>query len=132
MAEAKKSRLNAGEYEITLDGKAHTLKPSLAAFNRLAALGPYTDVAQRILSRDAGTLAVVIRHGLGWDDTKSRNLADLMYKTGTHALCEPLYRYFFALFHAGKTVEQVNAEVEAKNAASSDGEGDEGNALTGA
>lgn len=132
---AMKSKLTAGEYEIEIGGKTHTLKPTLAAFTRLAALGSYNDISARIFNRDAGIIAVVIRHGLGWKDAEAKRLSDFMMKAGTHTLWEPCYRYFFALFHAGKTIEEIAAENEAKaaegGAVESDGD-DEGNGLTGA
>ena len=132
---AAKSNLTAGVYQIEIRGKTHILKPTLAAFNRLASQGPYNDVSARILGRDAATIAVVIRHGLGWTDAQSRSMAEMMMKAGTHTLWEPCYRFFFSLFHAGKTMEEV-ADEQAKATADADDkaqdEDAEGNALTGA
>lgn len=137
MAKKVTSRIDAGHYKITMDGKEYTLAPSLAAFNRLAQLGAFDDVRDKILRRDAGTLAVVIRWGLGWKDDQSRRLPELMFKTGLSALWEPCYRFFFALYHDGKTVEEVAEELDARRAAgddtgAADDEDAEGNGLTGA
>jgi len=135
MASKTASRINAGEYKIAMDGKQYTLSPSLAAFNRLAQLGAFDDVRDKIMRRDAGTISVVIRWGLGWKDDQARRLPELMYKTGLSALWEPCYRYFFALYHDGKTVEEVNEELEARRSAGDEpslGQDAEGNELTGA
>ena len=106
--------------------------PSLAAFNRLAQLGAFSEVVPRIIARDTGLIAIIIRHGLGWKDAEAKHLPNLLFKTGTQDLWEPCYNYFFCLFNNGKTAEQLAAENSAKTGDSVESEEDEGNALTGA
>lgn len=127
-----KLKLNSGEYEIKLDGETHVLKPTLAAFNRLAMLGPYDDVYELLRKRDLGTMAVVIRHGLGWNDVQSRNLADKIFRTGTFDLVQPLTQFFFSLFHHGLTMEEFVNEMADRQAKEADTGSEEGNGLTGA
>ncbi|HZH27351.1 MAG TPA: hypothetical protein VEY95_09220 [Azospirillaceae bacterium] len=104
------SAITRGEVAITLAGAEHILKPSLQAFSRLAATGPYRDLLEKLALCDIGTMCFVLRHGLGWTDGQAQKLPDLVFRTGVSPLNAKLSAFVFALFNNGKTPDEFAAE----------------------
>ncbi|HYH39923.1 MAG TPA: hypothetical protein VD860_17005 [Azospirillum sp.] len=127
------SDLNKGEVAFTVDGAEYTLRPSLNAFNRLASgFDNYVKIVEKIATMHAPTMGLVLKLGLGWNDTQAKKLPDLMFRAGIPALIDPLSDYVFRLFNGGKSVDEINAEAASKVEKEAAGAEGEENPLFGA
>lgn len=106
-----KNALNKGEVDIVLAGETRTLKPTLEAFQQIGAGGAYRDLLPRITRCDLGTIAFVIRHGLGLTNEEAKKLPQQIFDTGLPKLAAPVAEFVFRLFNAGKSPEEVEAEA---------------------
>lgn len=118
-----KNALNRGEVEIVLDGEPLTLVPTLQCFQRLAAVSPYRKTLEALEQGDIAAVLIVLQHGLALDDKAVKALPEKLFKTGAIPLRHRLYDFVFMLFNAGKSQDEVLAEIN-KDA-------DQGNAAGG-
>ena len=102
--------MNVGEVEIELDGNKYTLRPSLGAAKKVNASGGFQNVITKLLSYDMDYYVTVISAGLDKRPLSvmvagGPNLEEAIYKTGLHALVNPLALYVSNLANGGKPVD---------------------------
>lgn len=104
------SKISRGEVALTLAGTAHTLKPTLACYQKLATqYENYGVLLNKIASGNVPAIMFVIRHGLGFNDQQAKKLSGLLMDTGISAVTDPLSDFVYRLFNGGKSVDEVIA-----------------------
>lgn len=88
-----------GEVDVTLDGKAETLKSTLKAAKAVNAHGGFMNVLGRLGAMDQDFYVLVVSAGL---DKKPSAVEDAVYKTGLTNLTSELTDYVMLLTNGGK------------------------------
>ena len=124
------SDLQKGEVVIVLGGAAHTLKPSLDAFSRLAArFETHAKLHEKLMAGDVSAMITVLRHGLKMSDSAAKALPNMIFQCGVHALIDPLVDYVFKLFNGGLSAEEWLSRQNSGDVAEAGGGGDAENPL---
>lgn len=87
------------EVEITLNGKAETLRPSLGAAKRVNAMGGFMNVHSRLQAYDLDVFTQVIAAGL---EKKPSDVESAVYKTGLTNLLGDVSTFVNLLANGGK------------------------------
>jgi hypothetical protein len=87
------------EVEITLNGKAETLRCTLRAAKRVNAGGGFVEILRKLAVFDQDAYFGVVAAGL---DKKVAEVEDAVFATGLPDLTEPLSTYVNLLANGGK------------------------------
>ncbi|WP_109469193.1 hypothetical protein [Azospirillum sp. TSH58] len=115
--------LTKGSVTFDLAGESVTLVPTVKAFNLLSStVDSYSVHLQRLAVGHVDTIKTVLRAGLGLNDAQAKELSGKIMLTGVFAASNPCSDYVYRLFNAGKSMEEVQAEQQAKAAAKAEAE----------
>lgn len=105
-----KPRLGAGNVDITLDGEAVTLKPTLKAAQTLSR---QTDglmgAIERVTRFDLDTITSVVALGTG---REVKEVADAVWRTGVSDLAPSAIKYLGILANGGRPADGSNGGEE--------------------
>lgn len=87
--------------EITLNGKAETLRPSLGAAKKVNAMGGFMHVHSRLQAYDFDVFVMVTSAGL---EKKASDVEAAVYKTGLPNLLADLTSFVNLLANGGKPI----------------------------
>lgn len=103
--------IGSGDVEIELADKGKfNLKPTLGAAIKLSGVqGGLTRMVERCLSLEFDAILTVVVNGLG---SNSKDLPDLIYKTGLLNLSDPCIKFLHILANGGRplSIEGENKE----------------------
>jgi len=100
----------AGNVPITLDGEDRELVPSLGACTFLSRQGGgLMGLVQRCGALDMDAIVMVIAQGLGLMGQGSKDLPNLVYRTGVSDLAGPCIRFINILANGGKPPSEEDA-----------------------
>lgn len=111
MAETTAARLGAGDVEITLDGQARTLKPTLKAAIAISRMtGGLAGAMARVSQLDFDVIVAIIRAGLDLSDVGAKDLEAKVYRSGVgfeSGLANQVNSYLSNLANGGKPREEA-------------------------
>lgn len=93
--------------EITLNGKAETLRCTLRAAKRVNSGGGFTEVLRKLSIFDQDTYFGVVAAGL---DKKVTDVEDAVFATGLMNLSEPLSNFVTMLANGGNPIKTPEAD----------------------
>jgi len=108
--------LTTGEVEITLDGEARTLRPTLDAFAGIGSRHDIGPLLEKLRAGNVPTFLDVLRLGLDLSADETRDLPAKLMRTGVLPLINPLSDYAFRLFNGGKSAAELVTETAPKDA----------------
>lgn len=115
------SDLSPAVVEINLDGQAVTLQCTLeAAIGVNDHFGGLMNAHQQMLSGHIGAMAVIIRHGGGFEQKQLADLRGKVFRNGAIKLVAPLTSYVTLLMQGGKEAGQDAGQGEGQGADSND------------
>lgn len=113
------SDLSPAVVEINLDGEPVTLRCTLeAAIGINDHFGGLMTAHQQVLGGNLGALAVIVRHGGGFEQKQLGELRAKVFRTGTIKLLAPLTQYVALLMQGGKEAGEDANKGEGQGVAS--------------
>ena len=95
-----------GDVEIELDGKLHTLKPSLDACIKISRLaGGLNAAVQRCLQLDFDTICEVVIAGLSLNPRQAQQIPAAVFQTGAIQLSAPCIDFINICGNGGRPIE---------------------------